>query len=94
MGTIVTYGRATALVAKTGMSTEMGKIATSIQEIKPEKTLIQESINKRSRYIIILVLGIVGTLVAVGLVRRLDVLQTLLLLVVRQSLTYRKDYQP
>jgi len=94
MGTIVTYGRATALVLKTGMSTEMGKIATSIQEIKPEKTLIQESINKRSRYIIILVLGIVGTLVAVGLVRRLDVLQTLLLLVVRQSLTYRKDYQP
>ena len=31
MGTSVTYGRATAVVVKTGMQTEMGRIASSIQ---------------------------------------------------------------
>jgi len=81
MGTVVTYGRATALVVRTGMSTEMGKIATSIQEVKPEKTPIQESISKLSKYIIILILGIIGILVAVSLVRGLDWLEVFLLAV-------------
>ena len=81
MGTVVTYGRATALVVSTGMSTEMGKIVTGIQEVKPEKTPIQKSISKLSRYIIILFLGVIGILVAVGLARQLDWLEMFLLAV-------------
>jgi len=81
MGTVVTYGRATAVVVRAGMSTEMGKIATGIQEVKPEKTPIQESISTLSRYIIILVLGIIGILVAVSLARGLDWLEIFLLAV-------------
>ena len=34
MGTSVTYGRAAAVVISTGMSTEMGQIATGLQEVK------------------------------------------------------------
>ncbi len=81
MGTIVTYGRATALVVTTGMSTEMGKIATGLQEVKPEKTPIQKSISKLSRYIIFLFLGVIGILIAVGLIRGLDWLEIFLLAV-------------
>ena len=51
MGTIVTNGRATGTVVTTGMSTEMGKIATGIQEIEPEQTPLQKNIAKLSRYL-------------------------------------------
>ncbi len=81
MGTIVTYGRATAMVVKTGMSTEIGKIATSIQEVKPEKTPLQKSIGKLSRYIIGLFLGVCALLVAVGLLKGMEWLEVFLLAV-------------
>ncbi len=81
MGTIVTYGRASALVVQTGMSTEMGTIATGIQEVKPEKTPIQQNISKLSRYIIVLFIGVIGILIAVGLVRGLNLLEIFLLAV-------------
>ncbi len=72
MGTIITYGRATAVATDTGMSTEIGKIANAIQDIKPEPTPLQKSISKLSRYIIFIVLGILVILVIAGIVRGLD----------------------
>ena len=81
MGTIITYGRATATVVRTGMSTEIGKIATVIQEMKPEKTPLQKNISKLSRYIIALFLGACSLLVIVGLLRGLGWLEMFLLAV-------------
>ncbi|MFC2065768.1 cation-translocating P-type ATPase [Chloroflexota bacterium] len=81
MGTIVAYGRATAVVVRTGMSTEMGRIATGIQEVKPEKTPLQKSISKLSQYIIILFLGVCGLLVVVGLLKGMEWLEVFLLAV-------------
>ncbi|MDP2932436.1 MAG: HAD-IC family P-type ATPase, partial [Chloroflexota bacterium] len=81
MGTIVTYGRATALVINTGMSTELGKIATAIQEIKAEQTPLQQSISGLSRYLVIIFLGVSGLLVAVGILRGLGWLEMFLLAV-------------
>ncbi|MFW6102118.1 MAG: cation-translocating P-type ATPase [Chloroflexota bacterium] len=72
MGTIVTNGRASAVVVATGMATEMGRIATAIQEVKPEKTPLQKSINTLGHYLVILVLGTCVLLVAVGIWRGLD----------------------
>jgi Ca2+-transporting ATPase len=81
MGTVVTYGRAAAVVVSTGMSTEMGKIATGIQEVKPEKTPLQKGIGKLSKYIIGLFLGICVLLVIVGVIRGMDWLEVFLLAV-------------
>ncbi len=81
MGTVVTYGRATAVAVGTGMSTEIGKIATAIQEVKPEKTPLQKSTSKLSRYLIILFLGVCSILVIVGLIRGLEWLEVFLLAV-------------
>ncbi len=81
MGTVVTYGRATAVVVKTGMATEIGRIATGIQEVKPEKTPLQKSISKLSRYIIGLFLVICVLLVIVGLIRGMEWMEVFLLAV-------------
>ncbi|MDD5700602.1 MAG: HAD-IC family P-type ATPase [Dehalococcoidales bacterium] len=69
MGTAVSYGRATAVVINTGMSTEIGKIATAIGETKEEKTPLQKSISKLSRYLIIVFLAAASLLLVAGLLR-------------------------
>jgi P-type Ca2+ transporter type 2C len=69
MGTAVTNGRATALIVKTGMSTEMGKIAGGIQDVKTEATPLQKNVNQLSRYLVFIFLGAVGLLLIVGLLK-------------------------
>ncbi len=81
MGTITTYGRATAVAVTTGMGTEMGKIAGELQDVKPEKTPLQQSISKVSRYLIILFIGVCVLLVVVGLVKGMEWLEIFLLAV-------------
>jgi Ca2+-transporting ATPase len=78
-GTTINYGRATAMVVRTGMATAIGEIAAAIQEIRPEKTPLQKSISKLSRYIIGIVLSAIGVIIAVGVVRGLDWLELFLL---------------
>jgi Ca2+-transporting ATPase len=72
MGTIITSGRAVAMVATIGMSTEMGKIATGIQEIKQEQTPLQKNIAKLSRYLVFIFLGVTGLLLIIGLLKGLE----------------------
>jgi Ca2+-transporting ATPase len=68
-GTIVTYGRAIAVTVTTGMNTEIGRIAGELQDVKQEKTPLQESIARLSRFLIILFLGICALLVIIGLLK-------------------------
>jgi P-type Ca2+ transporter type 2C len=44
-GTVVTSGKATALVASTGMHTQIGKIATMIENVEAEQTPLQKKLN-------------------------------------------------
>lgn len=81
LGTTVTFGRGTAAVTATGMTTELGKIAASLEETPEEKTPLEESVAEFGRYIIILFLGIVGVLLAVGLYRGLGLFDMFLLAV-------------
>jgi Ca2+-transporting ATPase len=81
MGTIITYGRARAVAVNTGMYTEIGRIATAIQEVKQEKTPLQKSIGRLSQYLVVLFIGVCGLLVAVGLLKGLEWLEVFLLAV-------------
>ncbi len=65
----MTNGRAAALVVKTGMATEMGKIARGIQEVKPEATPLQKNVSQLSHYLVFIFLGAVALLVAIGLLK-------------------------
>ncbi|MGD9142653.1 MAG: HAD-IC family P-type ATPase [Dehalococcoidia bacterium] len=81
MGTTVSYGRATAVVVRTGMATEMGKIADNIREVKREKTPLQKSMSRLSRYLVGIFLAVCVLLVIIGLVKGLEWLEVFLLAV-------------
>jgi Ca2+-transporting ATPase len=81
IGTTVNYGRATAVAVRTGMSTELGKIAGAIREVKAEKTPLQKSISTLSRYLIIILLSVIAFMVVAGLLKGLDRLEVVLLAV-------------
>lgn len=79
MGTAVTSGKATVIVVKTGMKTEMGKIAAGLEEVEEKETPIQKSISSLSKYIIILVLISVSILIGVSLFQGLELTEVFLL---------------
>lgn len=65
-GTLVTSGRAIAIVVETGAHTEIGKIAQSIKEIKEISTPLQKGLEKFSKKIGLLVLAIAVVIFAFG----------------------------
>lgn len=54
-GTVVAYGKGEAIVVSTGMGTELGKIAASIQEIKHEPTPLQKSLTSIGNWMLVIV---------------------------------------
>lgn len=77
-GTLVTNGRATGLVVATGMSTEIGKIASLLQEKTP-MTPLQQRMQRFGKVISIIILGICAVLFASGIARGEEILPVLLL---------------
>jgi len=59
MQTYVLSGNGKALVIKTGMQTKVGKIAGKLEEIKEEQTPFEDDLNKFSKKIFWLILGII-----------------------------------
>ena len=69
MGSTVVYGRGKAVVAATGMKTEMGKIADALTTAKKELTPLQVKLNELSGILTKLVLAICVIIFAVDLIR-------------------------
>ena len=69
MGSTVVYGRGRAVVAATGMETEMGKIAGALTTAKKELTPLQMKLNELSGILTKLVLAICVIIFAVDIVR-------------------------
>lgn len=79
MSTIITSGRATGVAVLTGMETEIGKIATGLEEVKQEDTSLQRNIKKLSQYLVFVFLGVSALLVVVGLLQGLGLFDLFML---------------
>ena len=78
MGTVVTYGRGTAVVTETGMDTELGQIADLIQDVGDKKTPLQRRLGQLGKTLALVALVIIAFVVVTGLLRG-DDLETLFL---------------
>jgi calcium-translocating P-type ATPase len=70
-GTVIASGRGEAVVVATGMQTELGKIATMVQEAGETLTPLQVRMKKFSQLIIIVVLSVMTLVFALGVWRGL-----------------------
>ncbi|NTW51038.1 MAG: cation-translocating P-type ATPase [Chlorobiaceae bacterium] len=68
-GTSVVYGRGRAIVTRTGMGTEIGRIAGMLQRVETEKTPLQKNLDKVGASLAKAALVIVLVIVALGIVR-------------------------
>jgi len=79
MGTSVAAGSGRAVIAATGMDTELGRIAGLLQEVVEEdKTPLQKDLDSLGRILIGATLGIVAISFGIGLLRGADILDLLM----------------
>ncbi len=69
MGSTVTYGRGRAVVANTGMQTQMGSIADALHSAEDEQTPLQKRLTELSRKLSIMILIICAFVFVVNLIR-------------------------
>ena len=77
-GSLVTYGRATAVITATGMETELGKIASLMNQTKQRKTPLQESLDRFSKMLAIIIMVICAVVFGLSLYRQMPLLDSLM----------------
>ena len=75
---LVTYGRATILVTNTGMHTELGKIATLMEETEEKSTPLQVSLDEFSKKLAIGIMGICVIVFGLSMYRGTPILDSLM----------------
>jgi len=77
-GTVVVYGRGKAVVVGTGMNTEFGKIAASLEAIQETKTPLQISIDKLGKWLGLLTIIVCALIAGIGISRGEKILKMLI----------------
>ena len=78
-GCNVVYGKLKAVVVKTGMETELGKIASSVQKDKEVLSPLQIKINNISKVLSIIIAIIIGFVLIYGIAKGNDILEIIML---------------
>ncbi|MBN2736386.1 MAG: cation-translocating P-type ATPase [Spirochaetales bacterium] len=77
-GTVITYGRGEAVVTETAMNTELGKIASMLQNVEDEKTPLQKRLAKLGGTLSIAALVLIVLVAAISLVKGIELVETVL----------------
>lgn len=77
-GSLVTYGRAVVVVTSTGMDTEIGKIASLMNETKEKRTPLQISLDKFSSKLAIAIMVICAVVFVLSVYRKMPLLDSLM----------------
>lgn len=78
-GTNVVYGKGECVVTKTGMSTEIGLIASSLDNTKTELTPLQKKINGISKVLTIIISIVILAMFIVSIIKNMEFTEALLL---------------
>lgn len=77
-GSLVTYGRAVAVVTDTGMGTEIGRIAGLMNATQEKRTPLQVSLDNFSKKLAVVIMIISALVFILGLYRQMPVLDSLM----------------
>jgi P-type Ca2+ transporter type 2C len=69
LGTVVTYGRGLAVATGTGMTTELGRVASLLQTVERELTPLQRRLKQMAKGLALAALALVGVIFALGVFR-------------------------
>lgn len=75
MNTVVTYGRGVGVVCNTGMSTQMGKIASLLSETETEETPLQKRLDDLGKKLGVICIAICIVIFGLGVMRGMDMLE-------------------
>ncbi len=70
MGTVVTYGRGKALIVETGMHTELGKVASLLQNVGNELTPLQKRLDQLGKLLAVVGFAVSALIFFLGLMMR------------------------
>jgi len=69
MSTIATYGRGIGVAVATGMNTQIGRIATMLEEEEDERTPLQKKLDRFARLLGLIVLALCGLMFGISVSR-------------------------
>ena len=73
-GSLVTYGRASAVVVGTGMNTEIGKIAQLLNQTQQRKTPLQVSLDNFSKKLAIMIMIVSAVVFGLSIYNKMGLL--------------------
>lgn len=79
MGTYVVKGKGTGVVVATGMSTELGRIAASLERVRAERTLFEQELDRFGKWIGGILLALSAAVFALAVARGAELVKALLL---------------